>query len=85
MAFCTSRYGYGMNAFVGSSENFWLILCSLIAVKVMLGVQLITYALRRQRGMRSREVEEVANDGKKPIGQSLEEKVKRDVSIVITC
>lgn len=49
---------------------------SLVVVKVMLGVHLITYATLRRDGMEARIAEDSINDfGRDPIGESKQEQV----------
>ncbi|EIN11380.1 DUF747-domain-containing protein [Punctularia strigosozonata HHB-11173 SS5] len=51
---------------------FWI--CSVV-VKIILGVNLISYATRRRAGMEAREAADVVNDfGRDPIGEGEEEK-----------
>ncbi len=49
---------------------------SFVVVKIILGVNLITYAARRQAGMEQREAVDVVNNfGRDPIGEGNEERV----------
>ena len=50
--------------------------CSLVVVKIIMGVNLISIATHRRAGMEQREAEDAVNDfGRDPIGESKEEKV----------
>src|SRR4051812_7304986 len=50
---------------------------SFVGVKVILGVNLISYANRRRVGMAAREAEDAVNDyGRDPIGEGKEERVR---------
>ena len=49
---------------------------SLVVLKVMIGVNLVSYATRRRAGMEAREEADKINDfGRDPIGEGKEEKV----------
>ena len=49
---------------------------SVLVLKIMLGVQLLTYAARRRAGMEAREEADKVNDfGRDPIGEGKEEQV----------
>ena len=49
---------------------------SFVGVKVIIGVNLISYATMRRAGMEARAAEDVINDfGRDPIGESIEERV----------
>lgn len=49
---------------------------SFLVIKVMLGVNLVSYATRRRAGMEARAVADVVNDfGRDPIGEGKEEQV----------
>jgi len=53
--------------------SFWL--CFLV-IKVMLGVNLVSYATQRRAGMEARAIADVVNDfGRNPIGEGKEEQV----------
>ena len=53
-----------------------MVLCSFVVIKVIIGVNLISYATRRRSGMEAREVADVVNDfGRDPIGEGKEEQV----------
>jgi hypothetical protein len=48
-----------------------------VVVKVIMGVNLVSYATRRHAGMEAREKEDAANDfGRNPIGEGKEEQVR---------
>jgi hypothetical protein len=51
--------------------------CSFLVIKVMLGVNLVSYATQRRAGMEARAVADVVNDfGRDPIGEGKEEQVR---------
>jgi hypothetical protein len=53
---------------------FWL---SFVVVKIILGINLLSYATRRRVGMEARERGDVVNDfGRDPIGEGKEEQVR---------
>jgi len=53
-----------------------MVLCSFVVIKVIIGVNLISYATRRRSGMEAREEADVVNDfGRDPIGEGKEEQV----------
>jgi hypothetical protein len=53
-----------------------MVLCSFVVIKVIIGVNLISYATRRRSGMEARELADVVNDfGRDPIGEGKEEQV----------
>lgn len=55
---------------------------SFVVVKIILGVNLITYATRRQAGMEQREAADVVNNfGRDPIGEGGEERVSEFESL----
>ena len=50
---------------------------SVLVLKIMLGVHLLTYATRRRAGMEAREDADRVNDfGRDPIGEGKEEQVR---------
>ena len=53
-------------------DNF----CSFVLIKVIMGINLVSYATRRRAGMEAREAADVVNDfGRDPIGEGPEERV----------
>lgn len=49
---------------------------SLVVVKIIMGINLITFATHRRADMQQREAEDVVNDfGRNPIGESKDEQV----------
>jgi hypothetical protein len=49
---------------------------SFVGIKVIMGVNLVSYASRRRAGMEDREAEDAVNDfGRDPIGEGKEEQV----------
>jgi hypothetical protein len=51
-------------------------ICSFVVVKVIMGVNLVSYATKRKAGMEAREAEDTINDfGRDPIGEGREEQV----------
>ena len=49
---------------------------SFVVIKVIIGVNLLSYAAKRREGMEAREVADVVNDfGRNPIGEGKEEQV----------
>jgi hypothetical protein len=49
---------------------------SFVVIKVIMGVNLVSYATRRRAGMEAREVADMVNDfGRDPIGEGKEEQV----------
>ena len=49
---------------------------SLVLIKVIMGVSLVSYATRRRAGMKAREAADIVNDfGRDPIGEGQEERV----------
>lgn len=53
---------------------FWV---SSVVIKIILGVNLLSYATRRRAGMEARERADVVNDfGRDPIGEGKEEQVR---------
>jgi hypothetical protein len=49
-------------------------LSSFVVIKVIIGVNLVSYAIRRQAGMEARKAEDAVNDfGRDPIGEGKEE------------
>lgn len=49
---------------------------SFVVIKVIMGVNLVSYATRRRAGMEAREAADVVNDfGRAPIGEGKEEQV----------
>jgi hypothetical protein len=54
-----------------------LSLGSFVVIKVIMGVNLVSYATRRRAGMEAREQEDAVNDyGRDPIGEGKEEQVR---------
>ncbi|THV05079.1 DUF747-domain-containing protein [Dendrothele bispora CBS 962.96] len=52
---------------------FWL---CFVVIKIIIGINLISYAARRRAGMETREAEDAVNDfGRDPIGESKEERI----------
>lgn len=50
---------------------------SFVVIKVILGVNLVSYATRRRAGMEAREAEDRVNDfGRDPIGEGKDEQVR---------
>lgn len=48
-----------------------------MVIKVIIGVNLISYATRRRAGMEAREAEDAVNDwGRDPVGEGKEERVR---------
>ena len=59
-------------------------LISIVVVKIIMGVNLLSYATRRRAGMEARAAADVVNDfGRDPIGEGKEERVSR--SCQVTC
>lgn len=55
---------------------------SVLVVKIILGVRLLTYATRRRAGMEAREIADRANDfGRDPIGEGKEEQVRSSLRV----
>jgi hypothetical protein len=51
-------------------------LISFVVIKVIMGVNLVSYATRRRAGMEAREAEDAINDfGRDPIGEGKEEQI----------
>jgi hypothetical protein len=51
-------------------------ICSFVVIKVIMGVNLVSYATKRKAGMEAREAEDAINDfGRDPIGEGREEQV----------
>jgi hypothetical protein len=51
---------------------------SAVIVKIIIGLQLVVFAIRRQETTRARELEDAVNDyGRPPIGETQEEKVSQ--------
>jgi hypothetical protein len=51
-------------------------LISFVVIKVIMGVNLVSYATRRRAGMEAREAEDAMNDfGRDPIGEGKEEQI----------
>jgi len=51
-------------------------ICSFVVVKVIMGVNLVSYATKRKAGMEAREAEDTINDfGRDPIGEGREEQI----------
>lgn len=49
---------------------------SFVGIKIIIGVNLLSYATRRRAGMEAREAADVVNDfGRDPIGEGKEEQV----------
>jgi hypothetical protein len=52
-------------------------ICSFLVIKVMLGVNLVSYAAQRRAGMETRAAADAVNDfGRNPIGEGKEEQVR---------
>lgn len=50
---------------------------SLVLIKIIMGINLISYAARRQAGMEARKAEDMINDfGRNPVGEGREEQVR---------
>jgi hypothetical protein len=59
---------------------------SLVALKVLLGLSLLSYSALRQAGMDEREAEDAVNDsGRSAVGESKEEAVSWDASPFGSC
>lgn len=57
---------------------------SLVVIKVMIGVNLVSYAARRRAGMEAREEADKINDfGRDPIGEGKEERVSQIFTLTI--
>lgn len=57
---------------------------SFLVIKVILGVNLVSYATQRRAGMESRAVADAVNDfGRDPIGEGKEEQVRYSFNITI--
>jgi hypothetical protein len=68
------------------SRKLTAYVCSSVVVKIILGVNLISYATRRRAGMEAREAADVVNDfGRDPIGEGEEEKVGIAIFKVPSC
>jgi hypothetical protein len=53
-----------------------------VVIKVMLGVNLVSYAIGRRAGMEAREKEDAVNDyGRDPIGEGREEQVSASLRL----
>jgi hypothetical protein len=71
-----SCFGYG-TVFVNDTMLCRsLLFDSFVVIKVIIGVNLLTYATRRQTGMDEREAMDIVNNfGRDPIGEGNEERV----------
>ena len=62
---------------------------SIVVVKIIMGVNLLSYATRRRMGMEARKAADVVNDfGRDPIGEGKEERVRIECTprpAVLTC
>lgn len=57
---------------------------SFVVIKVILGVNLISYATRRKEGMEARAAEDAINDfGRDPIGEGKEEQVRGQAAALV--
>ncbi|KIJ49444.1 hypothetical protein M422DRAFT_27811 [Sphaerobolus stellatus SS14] len=87
----THASDYGDSPIMHVMRNFkWVALGILfwicfVVVKVMLGVQLLSYANRRREGMEAREAEDAVNDfGRDPIGEGKEERAyNRELKVIL--
>ena len=53
---------------------------SFVGLKLLMGIQLLSYATRRRAGMEARAAADIVNDfGRDPIGEGKEEQVRRYV------
>jgi hypothetical protein len=77
----TAGIGIGLSAWgwsVFRQFSGWKILtiCSLVALKILLGLSLLSYSALRQAGMKEREDEDAVNDfGRSAVGERKEEAV----------
>lgn len=61
------------NADFGDANSF-------VGLKLLMGIQLLSYATRRRAGMEARAAADIVNDfGRDPIGEGKEEQVRRYV------
>ena len=59
-----------------STTNFF-VLCSFVVIKVIIGVNLVSYATRRRAGMEDREAKDAINNfGRDPVGEGRDEQVR---------
>jgi hypothetical protein len=69
-------FGYGELQLWTSHSAFFKQTSSFVVVKIILGVQLLSFAHSRRETMAIREAEDVVNDfGRDPIGEGQEERV----------
>ena len=80
------RYWYrvvcvGMVSPVSFASTRWANVCSLVALKVLLGLSLLSYSALREGGMEEREAEDTVNDfGRSAVGENKEESVRLPTS-----
>lgn len=71
--------GSGKNVLRSSNHNRAAdtrFISSLVVIKIIMGVHLLSYATRRRAGMEAREAADVINDfGREPIGEGKDEQV----------
>lgn len=57
--------------------NWFAFVHSFLIIKIIMGIQLLSYATRRRAGMEAREAADVVNDfGREPIGEGKEEQAR---------
>lgn len=79
---CVRRHLIVLSAFTLSDCSC----CSFLLIKVILGVNLVSYASRRRAGMEAREAADAVNDfGRDPIGEGKEEQVRQATSASFSC
>ena len=68
--------GSGKLPNIHSKLHHLMSLSSFVVIKVLMGVNLVSYATRRRAGMEAREAEDAINDfGRDPIGEGKEEQI----------
>ena len=73
--------------YVAKSANLLIVVCfySFLVIKVMLGVNLVSYATQRRAGMEARAVADVVNDfGRDPIEEGKEEQVRYSTIVMLS-
>ena len=74
---CTAVLGMVSGVRFGLSQSLLTHARSLLVIKIILGVRLLTYATQRRAGMEAREQADRVNDfGRDPIGEGKEEQVR---------